>query len=534
LPMAVRAAAGTAAPVDDSPTADEAALPALQHEIYQNLAKQLIDDGKVEEAQRVLQLLKERELAAEVAPASAMKGVDWDGDTSHPVTGLTNLDRKTYAQYYGLRERQAAIGKERIDLEQKRQLGQITAAESERLDVITTRVFPEINDALSRFFALLQEQLLRARAPGQTVPDLEQTGSRMRAAVMELGRVAPAAHAVGLQYLWNAGQLTIILVTAGAPPIVRQVPIERDIFVARIHAARELLRMPQSDPARVEAALIALRELLVVPIQADLQSAGAHTLMILPGDFLRSVPFAALTDGKRYLIQDYALTLFSDAVRPSAMVPKDFVWKVAGMGSTRAVEGFPALPSVSDELGKILRQPGISGVRYLDDQFNHDQLTRSLEGDFNVLHIASHFILQPGHPEASRLYLGDRSQLTLADVAGQDLRFDNFDLVTFSACETGLGGGVGEYGQELEGLAARVQTQGAHAVMASLWKVYDASTAEFMQDFYRARGEKKLNKAESLRAAQLAFIEGSDAPAQAAFFKRPYYWAPFVLVGNWQ
>jgi CHAT domain-containing protein len=130
--------------------------------------------------------------------------------------------------------------------------------------------------------------------------------------------------------------------------------------------------------------------------------------------------------------------------------------------------------------------------------------------------------------------LGDRSQLTLADVVDQDLRFDNFDLVTFSACESGLDGGVGEYGQELEGLAARVQTQGASAVMASLWKVYDASTAEFMQDFYRAHGEKKLNKAESLRAAQLSFIEGSGVSPQQAVYKRPYYWAPFVLLGNWQ
>jgi CHAT domain-containing protein len=535
LPLAVRVAAGTDAPVDDSAAVDDADLRAAQHEVYQKLAKQLIDDGNVDQAQQVLQLLKERELADELAPASAVsKDAHVQGDTSRSASTLSNLDRKTYSQYYVLREQQAAIGWERDDLETKQRLGTITAAESERLDAITTRVFPQINAALSHFFGQLQEQLLRDRAPGQLVPDLKSTGSRMRTAVTQLEQVAPTAHAVGLQYLWNSGQLTIILVTAGAPPIVRQVPIERPVFEARVHTARELLRMPQSDPARVDAALIALYALLVAPIQGDLHAAGAHTLMILPDDFLRSVPFAALTDGKRYLIQDYALTLFSDALTTTKMVPTDSVWKVVGMGSTRAVGGFPALPAVSDELGKILRQPGISGVRYLDDQFNHEQLTRSLDGDFNVLHIASHFILQPGHPEASRLYLGDRSQLSLEDLKDQDLRFDYFDLVTFSACETGVGAGVGEYGQELEGLAARVQEQGAHAVMASLWKVYDASTSEFMQDFYRAHGEKKLNKAESLRAAQLDFIEGAGASPQAAVFRRPYYWAPFVLLGSWQ
>jgi CHAT domain-containing protein len=450
------------------------------------------------------------------------------------TTALINLDRKTYAEYYSLRERQAAIGAERLDLERKMRLGTITSGESERLNIITTREFPEINDALTHFFSLLQEQLFSAGGGGHAVEDLDRTRSRVRSAVMEIERVAPNARAVGLQYLWAAGQLTIVLTTAGAPPIVRQVPIERDAFVALIHTARELLRLPKSDPVRLQAALVALHDVVVTPIQADLQAAGAHTLMILPGDFLRTIPFATLTDGKRYLVQDYALTLFSDAVGASAVLPTDYAWRVAGMGATRAVAGLPALPAVRDEIGGILQQPRISGKPYLDDQFTHDQLTRSLGGDFNVLHIASHFILQPGHPQESRLYLGDQSQLSLADFRAQDLRFDHFDLVTFSACETGLGAGTGEYGEELEGLAARVQTQGARAVMATLWKVYDTSTAELMQNFYRARGEHRLNKAEALRAAQLAFIEGYNSTPRTAIFKRPYYWGPFVLVGDWQ
>jgi CHAT domain-containing protein len=534
--IVARAAAGDPDPRREAAVVDaETELPELQHELYRSLAKQLIDTGQVDRAQRILQLLKEHELAAEIAPAAALsKGVEVSGTVSQSAAPLSNLDRKTYAQYYALREQQAAIGTERDALEQKQRLGTITPAERERLNEITTRLFPRINDALAHFFTLLQEQLLRDRAPGQLVPDLADVGSRMRTVVTQLARVAPATHAVGLQYLWTSDELTIILITAGAPPVVRQVPIDRQAFLARIHTAGELLRMPQSDPAREQAALVALYALLVAPIRDDLRAADAHTLMILPDDFLHALPFAALTDGKRYLVQDYALTLFSDAVVPSAAAPRDSVWKVAGMGSTRAVGGFPALPAVKDELGGILQQPGISGVRYLDDQFNHEQLTRSLDGDFNVLHIASHFILQPGHPEASRLYLGDRSQLSLADLQGQDLRFDSFDLVTFSACETGVDVGIGEYGQELEGLAARVQEQGANAVMASLWKVYDASTAEFMQDFYRAHGEGKLNKAEALRAAQLAFIAGDKAASGGVpEFKRPYYWAPFVLLGNW-
>ena len=114
------------------------------------------------------------------------------------------------------------------------------------------------------------------------------------------------------------------------------------------------------------------------------------------------------------------------------------------------------------------------------------------------------------------------------------MRFDNFDLVNFSACETAVGGGKDEYGQELESLGAKVLQQGAGAVMATLWKVADKSTPRLMQAFYKARGDSALNKAQALRQAQLAFISGDIRFTQEKTWDHPYYWAPFVLMGNWR
>jgi CHAT domain-containing protein len=500
----------------------------LQHDAFVQLADRLLAAGKVEEAQATLKSLKERELADEIVPAALA-----NSKAMQAANPSANGERRRFARYFELSANQARLNNERQSLEQKQKSGTINAAEAARLTQITTQLYPQLNASLAEFFAQLQEDLFAERKPGQDVTNVRGTESTMRSVVEDLERGSPDSHAVGLQYVATNDTLTIILVTAGGPPIVRRIDVPRETLVRKVRTAHELLRMPQSDAALLQDALSGLHALLIQPIESDLAAAHAHTLMILPGDELRSVPFSALTDGKRYLVQDYAVALFSDAIGQSTSAPRDQSWKVAGMGSTRAVAGLRALPAVNEELNAILAQPGIQGARYVDDQFNHQRLVSSLDGDFNVLHIASHFILQPGKPEASRLYLGDRSQLSLADVTAQDLRFGNFDLVTFSACETGVNDGVGEYGEELEGLAARVQRQGARAVLASLWNVYDLSTAQFMREFYRAHTENRANKAEALRAAQLDFIEGDVAAENKGAFKHPYYWAPFVLMGNW-
>ena len=122
--------------------------------------------------------------------------------------------------------------------------------------------------------------------------------------------------------------------------------------------------------------------------------------------------------------------------------------------------------------------------------------------------------------------------------------------MTLSACETAVGGGG--RGSEVEGLAVTAQLKGAKAVLATLWPVADVSTGLFMQHFYRLREARQLTKTEALRQVQLAFINGSlrgrDGAARGARasgtpastsanpdapFAHPFYWAPFVLMGNW-
>ena len=133
------------------------------------------------------------------------------------------------------------------------------------------------------------------------------------------------------------------------------------------------------------------------------------------------------------------------------------------------------------------------------------------------------------------------------------------DLLTLSACQTGVGG-AGD-GHEVESLASLAQEQGASSILASLWPVSDATTPTLMRAFYqRLAAAPGTSKAEALRQAQLALLRGAaSAPAALtrgtslgaapprgagdarpftpdpnAPYAHPYYWAPFVLIGNWR
>jgi len=127
--------------------------------------------------------------------------------------------------------------------------------------------------------------------------------------------------------------------------------------------------------------------------------------------------------------------------------------------------------------------------------------------------------------------------------------FAGVNLLTLSACETALSGEKAN-GVEVESFGVLAQRQGAEAVMATLWPVADVSTPLLMREFYRLRETNPgMTKAEALRRAQVALLTGEIKPTNAgadnrglmlgveaadASFAHPFYWAPFILIGNWK
>ena len=151
-------------------------------------------------------------------------------------------------------------------------------------------------------------------------------------------------------------------------------------------------------------------------------------------------------------------------------------------------------------------------------------------GAYRIVHFATHGVLNTQRPALSGLVL------SLLDPAGR--RQDGFlrlhdvynlqlaaDLVVLSGCQTALGKEVG--GEGLVGLTRGFLYAGADRVVASLWQVDDESTAELMKRFYRAMLRDGRRPAEALRAAQLEL-------AADRRWSAPFYWAGFVLQGEWR
>jgi len=297
-----------------------------------------------------------------------------------------------------------------------------------------------------------------------------------------------------------------------------------------------------------------LHRLLIEPIEAKLHEqkfSPQHLVFNLTGR-LRNIPLAVLLgQNDKFLTEKYSLSLYT----PGLGLVNDGVagrdWRVNAFGATREFnnEKLPALKNVGQELANIVKDDTspagiLPGQRFLDADFTRQTWGLALSGrgpleKRNVLHLASHFVLNPYQFTASRILLGDGSPYTVEDVdAEQGLSLAHVDLLTLSSCETLLG--IAREGNEFDNLAGYFQRKGTQAVLASLWPVADVSAAQWMKEFYSARGEKrKMSKAKAVQTTQLAFLRGEvsvtdDKGSKELDLRHPFYWAQFVLTGNWE
>jgi len=514
--------------------------------VYRGLANLLINAGRLGEAQQVMAMLREQELF------------------NFTLRDATSDPRKTTLSL-SVEERQATESEPQLisdlrelnALEAKASKGPVDPKIQERLAELERRT--EDNLAI---YAQKLDDLSRANAQGSgpSREKVEAMGMPFRETIKTLGH-----DSVMLQYLVLPDQLEIIMTTADAP-VVRNVDVSRSLLYQQIEAYRETLQNPHADPLPQAQQLYGE---LIAPIVGDLKQLHAKVLMLSLDDALRYLPFAALHDGKQYLIENYALATVPLAATQQITAPARPDWKVWGLGVTEAHDvtfgdpdhpqqlHFAALSSVAPELNGIAGSSGIlPGSVMLDSSFNRASLRQGLSGNYAVVHIASHFEFSPGDNTTSFLLLGD-GPLSLAALR-TTFDFGKIDLLTLSACETALGDTRKADGSEVESFSSVVLKQGTHAVLATLWSVADSSTALFMRTLYQARQKSHMTKAEALRTAQLSLLHGSnrggsdagkvrgfqepgeDGAATRQFqadpnapYAHPYFWAPFVLTGNW-
>ncbi len=338
---------------------------------------------------------------------------------------------------------------------------------------------------------------------------------------------------------------------------VFHVPLGEKSLRAKVEALRRLLQSWNASDKRAFADTSrALYRNLVAPAEGML--AGATRVLIVPDGPLQILPFAALLrDKNHYLIEwkpihtAVSVTVYAElksttaATEPSGdqltafgdpkYPPADSVQTTAAhnLELRSAIERgntLTPLPFSRDEVNSIASLFPYHSQVFLGDDAT-EQNAKNVSKGTRYLHFATHAILDDRFPLNSALVLTIPDHLSEGQENGLLQAWEifeqvhlNADLVTLSACKTGLGKEV--KGEGLIGLTRAFQYAGAHSVLASLWSIPDVSTAEFMKRFYGHLKEGR-GKDQALQQAQIDFLH-------LRRFSRPLYWAAFFIDGDWR
>ncbi|NET48229.1 MAG: tetratricopeptide repeat protein, partial [Merismopedia sp. SIO2A8] len=521
---------------------------------YRRLADLLLQSDRVLEAQRVLDLLKVQELD------DYLRGVERSLETESGIP-LRPEEQQFVDRFQSNQTQLVALGQE---LEQLEQMERVQRSPQQRDRIRELRQLQQASRrAFRTFFESAEIQSL--------VAQLRQTTGAANLELTELNALQDNLrslnqNAVLFYPLVLEDRVELILITPNAPPIRRTSVVDRVALNRAIADFRSALQSPhRTSTQQVIRLAQPLYDWLIRPIEQDLAQATANTILYAPDGQLRYIPLAALHDGRQWLIERHQINNIT-AASLADLDNQPFQGHLSILAaaftqgqhqveiSNNRTLSFGGLSFAGKEV-EVLAQLIPDTDTRLDDEFNPDMIYEM--NDFSVVHLATHATFNPGPPEDSFILFGDGSRATLTDI--RDWTIPDVELVVLSACETAVGDvGLGT-GEEILGFGYLMQLAGADAAIASLWQVSDGGTQALMDAFYMAL-QNGYSKTESLQRAQRSLITGntnlltqdsrnivielSESEFELAeaggntrsilpsALSHPYYWAPFILIGN--
>jgi len=505
---------------------------------YRSLADLLLQQDRVIEAQQVLDLLKIQEAENFLGP------VRGNTNTAQGVSTLSP-EQEIEKRYAALQQEAIRVGKElavlrkierSVRTEEQNNKFQLLFEQEQQLQ----RAF--VNFVESDEIRDLVDQL--SREVRTQTPALEQ----LRPLRDNLKRIGE--HVVLLYPLVLEDRLEIVLATGLSPPVHVSVPIDHQKLSQTVLDFRTALVKRQDN---IQELAQILYRWLIAPVAHLLNEIGADTILYAPDGVLRYVPLAALYDGQQWLVQRYKInniTAFSltdldtQPVKEAKLLAAAFATGHFSFSIGEQTFDFNGLPFAGQEVNNLaMLYPDM--MKLLDEDFNPAAVVPELNS-FNIVHFATHAALVSGKAYESFILFGSGDRVTV-DQVKHDWTLTNVDLIVLSACETALGTVAGK-GEEILGLGFLMESAGARATIASLWSVDDGGTQRLMNEFYRILKQPGVTKAEALQKAQIAMLEethDSDAAERGvrpdfddaairdqANFSHPYFWAPFILIGN--
>lgn len=353
-------------------------------------------------------------------------------------------------------------------------------------------------------------------------------------------------------YVWaKENHLELVLLLPDGKSVFKSVPASRETVLQVAKEFTNAIRIPKTltgsdykEPAQE------LYQWLIAPLQPELEANKIDTLVFSMDAGLRTLPLAALFDGKQFLVEKYSLGLIPSLSLTDTSYADVKDSEVLAMGASKFPEKYdqnplPAVPlEISTIVGKIW--PGSS---FLNEGFTLANLKEKRnQPQYKIIHLATHGDFQPGGSQNSYIQFWD-TKLRLNQLDKLNLsNKPQVELLVLSACTTAVGDEQAELG--FAGLAVHA---GVKSALASLWYVSDAGTLGLMTEFYQQLRTAPI-KAEALRQAQLAMLRGEvrlqngylvrsgnnqalPLPAELTArgdrnLSHPYYWAAFTMIGS--
>jgi len=292
------------------------------------------------------------------------------------------------------------------------------------------------------------------------------------------------------------------------------------------------------DVGTFKQSAAALGEVLIPPIPAAITS-----LVILPAGRLGLIPFETLLTNDADKLHDYrtmpflmkrfniryefsaGLILQKSASQKSVSAPSIFLCAPVSFTGNEYLPDLPGTEREVNDISRLFNEKNLTSATYTHQKAGERQIKSGMMQEYSLLHFATHGIVDESNPELSRIFLqpdgkDEDGNLFAGEIFNLQL---NAELVTLSACQTGLG--KIQKGEGVIGLSRALVYAGSRKILVSFWNVADESTAVLMEDFYeRVLQGPTAEYSSGLRHAKLSLLENEK-------YSAPFYWAPFVLIG---
>jgi len=331
----------------------------------------------------------------------------------------------------------------------------------------------------------------------------------------------------------NTDELELVLITPGQIPIRKRIAgITRSDVIRLGHQLQATVTNVRRATQFLEPAQ-ALYQLLISPLELNLQQEKIENLVFIMDVGLRAVPLAALYDGNQFLVEKYSVGFMPSLSLTDTRYVDVRNLEVLAMGAQTFTNQTP-LPFVPLELANI--QKLWATQTFLNQDFTEENFKKARNNiPYGIIHLATHGEFLPGNINNSYIQFFDQ-QLQLDQIRDLELNNPPVELLVLSACRTALGDNNAELG--FAGFATQA---GVKTALGSLWYVSDEGTLALMTNFYQQLKTAPI-KAEALRQAQIAMIKGNFITPEMLNDPRlnlsninlshPYYWSGFTMVGN--